>query len=305
MAETTPDQPFLEPAQIAITVDKDGPFPYRIVYLHTGIVQPGITLRWSGHVVPAAQSGAPVATTGSAVADEVPAEGLPPPAMYGLEPPQLLDTGRTGGDAHAQEAAGIYAFENIPAGRLFTDAKMERQKLLTGSIAGASLSARRNKLCEFPPQDITVVALQPPSKRCDVFVLMPATHAGMTLDVWSRGTSMATTRPMITRRLGSGFELSFALRDLYPDIAGSSIYSLQLRGYMGLNAKHVRVLHAKGQAVVHVAHCMLFATDASLGGTVKIGNATMPALAKGSTEVPAGLAQEDLHHVHIALTCAS
>jgi hypothetical protein len=128
--------------------------------------------------------------------------------------------------------------------------------------------------------------------------------AGMTLEVWSRGT-MASARAMVTRRLESGFRASFRLRDLYPDIAASSVYSLQLRAYMPITARNIRIMHSHGQAIVHVAHCMLYATDASLQERYAWHNWTAAPIAKGSSKIPAGVNSKDLHHMHITITCVS
>ena len=119
------------------------------------------------------------------------------------------------------------------------------------------------------------------------------------MEVWSRGESMASSRPMVTRRLDSGFELAFSLKQLYPDIAAGDLYSLQLRAYMPVAYKHIRVRHARGQAAVHVAHTLLLtsSTDSSDGR-----NGTS-ALARGSTAVPLGLNEGELYHLHVAITC--
>ena len=123
----------------------------------------------------------------------------------------------------------------------------------------------------------------------------------MTLDVWSKGSSMAATRPMVTTRLDAGFKFEFSLRQLYPRIAAGDLYSLQLRAYMPFANKHLRVHHSKGQAIVHVAHTLLCTSsaDGSSGA-----NATAK-ITRGTTLLPVGLGEEDLYHLHIAITCVS
>jgi hypothetical protein len=119
IAETMPDQPFLEASQVAINVDRGGPFPYRILYAHSSQVHPGITLRWSGHISPSAAS----LNTTSGV-DAGPSTGSNSSSVSSWDSNGSLSVSR------------IFSFQNIPPGRLFTDAKMERAKLLTGSISG-------------------------------------------------------------------------------------------------------------------------------------------------------------------------
>jgi hypothetical protein len=120
VAETMPDQLFQEASQIVVNVESSGPFPYRILYLHSNKdVKPGVTLRWSGHIVSSAANGNDTLSSGSG---SIPSSS--PGPVGGAE-----WDGTT-------VATRIFVFQNIPAGRLFTDAKMERSKLLTGSIEG-------------------------------------------------------------------------------------------------------------------------------------------------------------------------
>jgi hypothetical protein len=115
VAETMPDQLFQEASQVVLSVVSSGPFPYRILYLHASKdAKPGVTLRWSGHIVSGASNSTETLRSGSS--------------------PAPVGSAEWDGSA---VAARIFVFENIPAGRLFTDAKMERSKLLTGSIEGS------------------------------------------------------------------------------------------------------------------------------------------------------------------------
>ena len=113
MAQTAPGQHYLDPAHATVQISSDGPFPFRILYLHTSKSEsPGVTLRWSRPRAPVA-TGSPADT----------ATGTPPP----------VDTNA----ADEQKSASVvYAYETIPAGRIFTDAKMEKEQLLTGSVPG-------------------------------------------------------------------------------------------------------------------------------------------------------------------------
>jgi hypothetical protein len=101
LAETEANQPFAAPSQLTLFVSRDGPFPYRILYLHaTAIPTPGLSLRWS-------------------------------------RPSATPATGTAGGSPAATgDTAGMSLYQNIAEGRLFTDAKMERNLLLAGSIGG-------------------------------------------------------------------------------------------------------------------------------------------------------------------------
>jgi hypothetical protein len=131
----------------------------------------------------------------------------------------------------------------------------------------------------------------------------PCTHqiehtlevAGITLDVWSFGNSMATTRPMVTRRLDAGFAVSFSLKNLYPSITAGDIYALQLRAYLRFPHRSVRVIHAHGQATVHVGHCLLSMSMARAGGAGS-------EIVKGTTQLPLGLNDKDLYHLHVSIT---
>jgi hypothetical protein len=128
----------------------------------------------------------------------------------------------------------------------------------------------------------------------------------VTLDVWSNGVGMAASRPAVSARLDAGAELRFSLKDFYPGMAAGDLYALQLRAYMPIPGAHVRVLHERGQATVHVAHTLLSTSgpDAGdIGGAVATGGDSS-AITKGSTLVPLGLDESELYHLHIAITCA-
>ena len=133
-----------------LNVDNDGPFPFRIVYLHTSTEQrPGLSLRWSRSATPtqpvAAGSSPPdgASATTNASADSSQARDRQSDssskadttgASPGADKPSLP------ADKGGSAAEGVYVYENIPAGRLFTDAMMERHLLLAGSISGASMA---------------------------------------------------------------------------------------------------------------------------------------------------------------------
>lgn len=113
LAETEPEQPYSQPSQVTFNVDRDGPFPFRILYLHTQPrVTPGLSVRMAR------------------------------PAADGSE--------------------SIGVFQNIPAGRLFTDAVMERNLLLSGSIQGAAPVLTPAIASLLPPAPSTVL---PPRSR--------------------------------------------------------------------------------------------------------------------------------------------
>ena len=113
MAQTAQGQHYLDPAHATVHISSDGPFPFRILYLHTSKSEsPGVTLRWS-------RPRAPVAT------------GAPADTAIGTPPP--VDTSAAD---EGEAASVVYAYETIPAGRIFTDAKMEKEQLLTGSVPG-------------------------------------------------------------------------------------------------------------------------------------------------------------------------
>lgn len=115
MAQTGPNQKYAEPVQVALHVQSDGPFPFRIVYYHASSSElPGINLRYARLTPPTAST-----------ADSTDASS---------------NAGGTADAAAQQDAAAlgsaVFAFQNVPAGRLFTDAKLERELLLAGSVAG-------------------------------------------------------------------------------------------------------------------------------------------------------------------------
>lgn len=106
---------------------------------------------------------------------------------------------------------------------------------------------------------------------------------------------MATTRPIVTRRLDAGVALSFSLKDLYPSITAGAVYALQLRAYLRFPRKSVRIVHSHGQATVHVGHCLLSLSAVGAGGAVG-------EIVKGSKQLPLGLNDEDLYHLHVSIT---
>lgn len=121
LAQTSPAQEYAHPVHVSLQIQSDGPFPFRILYHHSSATQmPGINLRYARLTSPSGNAAGQATVTRGSVgtnsSDATTAEAL---------------------DGAAQSGSAVFAFQNVPAGRVFTDAKLERDLLLSGSIAGA------------------------------------------------------------------------------------------------------------------------------------------------------------------------
>lgn len=117
------------------------------------------------------------------------------------------------------------------------------------------------------------------------------------MDFWKAGESIGFSKPLITHRLEPGFNLTFMLQDLYPNVSLGSEYAMQLHGYMALprSTRSLQVVHAAGQATLHLGHCLFQVSDASGSGSA--------ALSSGSNTILPSLVDGRLFHVQMTVTC--
>lgn len=123
--------------------------------------------------------------------------------------------------------------------------------------------------------------------------------AGLRLDFWRSGESIGALKPVVTNRLEPGFNLTFTLQDLYPDISLKTEYAMQLHGYMALpnTSTTLQIVHAAGQATLHIGHCLFQVSDASGSGTA--------ALSRGTKAILPSLTDGRLFHIQVTLTYAA
>eukprot|EP00892_Ulva_mutabilis_P012121 jgi/Ulvmu1/9281/UM050_0030.1 len=138
-------------------------------------------------------------------------------------------------------------FQDVPPQRLFTDSYMENAN--SGTLLTGSIS-------------------------------------GLRMDFWTAGESVGLSKPLMTHRLDPGFNLTYSLQDLYPNISLGSEYAMQLHGYMALpnGTRSLHVAHAAGQATLHLGHCLFQVSDASGSGEAILSggsNTILPSLVDG------------------------
>lgn len=107
------------------------------------------------------------------------------------------------------------------------------------------------------------------------------------------------SKPLITHRLEPGFNLTFMLQDLYPNISLGTEYAMQLHGYMALpnQTSTLQINHAVGQATLHLGHCLFQVSDASENGPAK--------LSSGSRAILPSLTGSWTFHFQLTFTCES
>lgn len=123
--------------------------------------------------------------------------------------------------------------------------------------------------------------------------------AGLRLDFWRSGESIGASKPVVTNRLEPGFNLAFTLQDLYPEISLRTEYAMQLHGYMALpnTSTSLQLVHAAGQATLHIGHCLFQVSDASGSGSAT--------LTRGTQAVLSSLTDGRMLHIQITLTYAA
>lgn len=138
-----------------------------------------------------------------------------------------------------------------------------------------------------------------PSRNCQTMICVREfPFAGLRLDFWRSGESIGASKPLVTNRMEPGFNLTFALQDLYPNISLATEYAMQLHGYMALpnGTTSLQIVHAAGQATLHIGHCLFQVSDASGSGP--------PTLSRGTNTILPSLMHGRLYHVQVTLTCA-